>query len=592
MAFVRLEPSELSELVHYVPFTLQWLRKEDSEAGDLFCGAALDVDDDDVYVMMKEMLNAHIEQDGLGSDDLTSMLSEYPPAAWARAVHIIFTHAEPRIIDPDHAVELLAKIGIEDLTSDEAVRGAASVIQSIDENAREALYELCKTLRDTCMDPEMTAAALAASILLAGAPTPDERAQSHFAMCSLVDYADAIFGKGPAIHATLMRAPRTQQRTLSPPEIIKKREELRAFLEWRDPPAQAIVTDLFRNFDFVDIARGLNNKYGGVPEEWADELQALADADTPGVEWYNITKAAPKPRRLSLLPRPNRRPLSRKNMYKPTKVDLVIDEIIATEVSYQDSMRELVEEYVSIITDIAEGRKGPDAQAALGLSAETIRHCFGTRIDDVLEASTALLAQLDLVGLVPIPPFDPLGRPGLTAKILGEHAEELRVYAPYISSHMTCMNSLKEAAAKIEREEKSSTATSARKFFRGERKKETRQTFVSIWFERSQMCASLRGQTLESVLMKPVQRVPRYKLLLETLLKEVPKIDPNHPSLPIVEDALEKVKDAAIQINTAVRQHMKLQSILGKDHMISPNSSIARRDGEGNFLAIVNSYVG
>mmetsp|Transcript_22370 Transcript_22370/g.43845 ORF Transcript_22370/g.43845 Transcript_22370/m.43845 type:complete len:594 (+) Transcript_22370:837-2618(+) len=591
---VRISPEELGELVQYVPFILQWLRREDSEAGDLFCGAALDADEDEINDLLKSLYDAHMDQGSLGSDELTELLSAVEAAPWARAVHIIFTLAEPRLIEEDQVEELLAALGDGGLTAEEAESGAGPVVQSMEENAREAFYELCVTMHDTCLDSEMTAFALASSLLFREPPSDETRYRARVALSVLVDHVNEVFAKDTEVApAPVMRAPRAMQNTMTTSDIRIKREQLSAFYEWRDPLCMENVKDLFRNFEFIDIAHGLNNKYGAVPEEWGDELQALADADTPGTEWFDITKATPRPPDLSLLPDINRtRPLSRGGKYFPTKVDQVIDEIIVTEAHYHDMMHDLLDLYVSEISDIAEGRHGPDAQEELGLSAEVIRSCFGSRIENVLEASSTLLARLDLIGLVPLPPFDPVGRPGICARIFGDHAQDLRVYAPYISSHMTAMNDIKEAVARVEHEDRLHASSSARKLIKSGRRKDKRNSFVKIWFEKSQISNRLRGQTLESALMGPVQRVPRYRLLLETLLKEVPKIDPNHPSLPLIEDALEKIKIAAVQINTAVKQHMKLQSMFGKDHMISPNSSIARKDGEGNFLAIVNSYVG
>ena len=63
---------------------------------------------------------------------------------------------------------------------------------------------------------------------------------------------------------------------------------------------------------------------------------------------------------------------------------------------------------------------------------------------------------------------------------------------------------------------------------------------------RDQRC---RGLDLGSFLIMPVQRVPRYKLLLESLLKETP---PSHPERAVVTKALQAVSDAAAHNNASM----------------------------------------
>jgi len=71
-------------------------------------------------------------------------------------------------------------------------------------------------------------------------------------------------------------------------------------------------------------------------------------------------------------------------------------------------------------------------------------------------------------------------------------------------------------------------------------------------------------------LILPIQRVPRYKLLLSELIKGTPK---DHDSRPLLDEALELVSAAAVQINEALRQHEKLGKFFGKDDMLSPSIS-------------------
>jgi len=53
---------------------------------------------------------------------------------------------------------------------------------------------------------------------------------------------------------------------------------------------------------------------------------------------------------------------------------------------------------------------------------------------------------------------------------------------------------------------------------RGGREKEV-ISFVKLWDVVSQASPRLKGQTIQSLLILPIQRVPRYKLLLSELIK-------------------------------------------------------------------------
>merc|ERR1711871_1566650 len=66
------------------------------------------------------------------------------------------------------------------------------------------------------------------------------------------------------------------------------------------------------------------------------------------------------------------------------------------------------------------------------------------------------------------------------------------------------------------------------------------------------------GQTMESFLILPVQRVPRYKLLLEELRKHTPG---DHPDRVALDVAITKVDDAAHRINECVRRRENNETI-------------------------------
>jgi len=88
--------------------------------------------------------------------------------------------------------------------------------------------------------------------------------------------------------------------------------------------------------------------------------------------------------------------------------------------------------------------------------------------------------------------------------------------------------------------------------------------FLKIWEDFSSRSKRLKGQSLQSVLIMPIQRVPRYKLLLIELDKRLNVDDPAKNDLKA---ALGLITTVCTQINQALRQHEKLEALVGKEDM-------------------------
>ena len=70
-----------------------------------------------------------------------------------------------------------------------------------------------------------------------------------------------------------------------------------------------------------------------------------------------------------------------------------------------------------------------------------------------------------------------------------------------------------------------------------------------------------RGLALGSFIIMPVQRIPRYKMLLAELVKYSEDI----PDFPTLEDALQKVAEVALEINESIRRYEKQQELIALD---------------------------
>lgn len=75
-----------------------------------------------------------------------------------------------------------------------------------------------------------------------------------------------------------------------------------------------------------------------------------------------------------------------------------------------------------------------------------------------------------------------------------------------------------------------------------------------------------KGQTLRSFLILPVQRVPRYRLLVEDLVKNTPESHPDHKQLV---ECLDKISEVAADINEAIRKHENRLKVLAIQQRIN-----------------------
>jgi len=66
------------------------------------------------------------------------------------------------------------------------------------------------------------------------------------------------------------------------------------------------------------------------------------------------------------------------------------------------------------------------------------------------------------------------------------------------------------------------------------------------------------GQTTESLLITPIQRLPRYELFLSTLLKQTHSL---HPDYSLLKRALQEVKELNVRINEDKREFEQREAV-------------------------------
>eukprot|EP01129_Flabellula_baltica_P002479 TRINITY_DN12296_c0_g1_i1.p1 TRINITY_DN12296_c0_g1~~TRINITY_DN12296_c0_g1_i1.p1 ORF type:complete len:725 (-),score=149.56 TRINITY_DN12296_c0_g1_i1:4-2178(-) len=86
---------------------------------------------------------------------------------------------------------------------------------------------------------------------------------------------------------------------------------------------------------------------------------------------------------------------------------------------------------------------------------------------------------------------------------------------------------------------------------------------------------------LSSLLIQPIQRIPRYRLLLEDIIKNT---DPSHPDFRSTQEALDKIKEVALTVNEEVRKFENIQKIAEIRKMFGRIKEVRNLVEDGRFF--------
>ncbi|XP_067471472.1 pleckstrin homology domain-containing family G member 3 isoform X5 [Thunnus thynnus] len=201
---------------------------------------------------------------------------------------------------------------------------------------------------------------------------------------------------------------------------------------------------------------------------------------------------------------------------KLTYVDRVVMEIIETERMYVKDLRSIVEDYLAHIIDMSNLPIRPEQVCAL----------FGN-IEDIYEFNSELLQSLDMCENDPV----------AIARCFVDKSEYFEIYTQYCTNYPNSVAALTDCM-------RSKTLA---KFF------------------RDRQAALKRSLPLGSYLLKPVQRILKYHLLLQEIAKH---FDPYEEGYDVVQEAIDTMTGVAWYINDMKRKHehavrvQEIQSLL------------------------------
>ncbi|XP_054652267.1 pleckstrin homology domain-containing family G member 3 isoform X2 [Dunckerocampus dactyliophorus] len=201
---------------------------------------------------------------------------------------------------------------------------------------------------------------------------------------------------------------------------------------------------------------------------------------------------------------------------KLTYMDRVVMEIIETERMYVRDLRSIVEDYLAHIIDTSNDSIRPELVCAL----------FGN-IEDIYEFNSELLQSLDMCENDPV----------AIAQCFVDKSEYFEIYTQYCTNYPNSVAALTDCMRN----------KSLAKFF------------------KDRQAALKRSLPLGSFLLKPVQRILKYHLLLQEIAKH---FDQDQVGYEVIQEAIDTMTGVAWYINDMKRKHehavrvQEIQSLL------------------------------
>jgi FYVE/RhoGEF/PH domain-containing protein 5/6 len=224
-----------------------------------------------------------------------------------------------------------------------------------------------------------------------------------------------------------------------------------------------------------------------------------------------------------IAPRPPTEPAPPEDEDEKTKMDRkrinIVREIVATEASYVEQLNFVVDLYLGPLN--AQKDKGI-------LSQEEIQTLF-SNIEMIQDLNSKFLSALrDKVSIA-----KPDERNAMIGAVFKQFGLFFKMYTQYVNNHSEAVRILHGTLYK----------------------REKAKQFLQV----NEKISQAKGLDLEALLITPVQRIPRYKLLLEVLIKSTSE---DHPDYRDLSESLSTISKVAESINTAMRETQNRQEIL------------------------------
>ena len=253
------------------------------------------------------------------------------------------------------------------------------------------------------------------------------------------------------------------------------------------------------------------------------------------------------------------------------KYHKVVDELICNEIDYHDTLKQLLEKYVAGVAATSAGKGG---EKITGLSKEDCDIIFGG-LKPILEVSSRALSKIEAL--------EDVHEGKQVAEVFVQLAPNFAAcYSWYASCYTAGLSLLRQKMKGATKKMRASSGANVRfpRLYSKKRimtKTRSMSSFVALWNDAQGMkeCANLKGQSLESLLIMPIQHVPRYKLLFAEMVKKAEKDRVDEDTIAALKSARDAMNHTATFINNSVKKRQKLEGVMGKNVTQEKESPIA-----------------
>lgn len=261
-----------------------------------------------------------------------------------------------------------------------------------------------------------------------------------------------------------------------------------------------------------------------------------------------------------------------------SKVDRIIDEFLEKQRELLTLLKAFQNYYVSEVVAIARGDLGPDAQNALGLNMSEVRTLFKSNFKEVISAQERFVNTLEPLLIVKLgqikAPHTDYGRAGVLFKLFVKCERRLVFgYQHYNVGYKQKTDLLTQKREQVLAQVgfgrlTGYSAASERGLHDKKRSRNGRNlmkhlNFVQLFEEISHTKSALAANQLDSILLKPVQAVPRYKLFMERILGS---LGADYPGRELGLEAIRVSENITKAVNENIRrQKDKLDRLLGRE---------------------------
>jgi hypothetical protein len=246
--------------------------------------------------------------------------------------------------------------------------------------------------------------------------------------------------------------------------------------------------------------------------------------------------------RKSQLPVPGSRLLQERE-----KRDLVVKEILTTERYYMKCLSVLINEFQKPLSAAVEIES-----RAWKVTREHIK-CIFYHIEGIYQCTTLLLKQLE-------ERTNSWSATSVIGDIFVNMADYMKIYRSFVNNYAKAHQALKEC-----------------------HRDPTFVEYVKSVYERNAKLGTFKGYTIDTFLITPVQRVPRYLSLLQSLLRYTPK---DHADYPLIEQAIKKISvvadenekshEASINVNKLCQIQRLMSSKTPSIQIVEPHRRFLR----------------